>query len=206
MNLDLVARSPENILSQRTERRFLPNVEWSNAAFIVFWEGQSQVASLAYIGLVAFSSIWVALATMLVWSLVATVFFCAARERGYPNILTSKMPARRTGSHLAWFAMSSVGRAWLAGFHAFIFARCSSFLLTDFESACRVRRFMRLPVLAVGLTMFGVSTAEHLLRSAGYTGARLTRLGLIGPFLNVPYRVLLSAAVIALVKDSVNIL
>src|SRR5690606_34916293 len=137
----------------------------TNAAFVVFWEVQSQLASVAYIALVAFFSMWVALGAMLAWSLLATIFFCSARERGYPNILSNhRLPKERHGLALAWFGLSSIGRAWLAGFNAFLFTRCSSFLVCQREGSCRARRLVRYATLGVGMTMFGVSTVEHLLR------------------------------------------
>jgi hypothetical protein len=186
-------------------RPVLNRLAWNKAAFIVFWEGQSQVASVAYIALVAFFSIWLALVTMLIWSLLATVFFFAARERGYPNMLSAQtLPRRRIGLGLIGYAVGSLGRAWLTGVHAFLFARCSSFLVAQREGCCRLRRVARFFVIVFSLTMFGVSMAEHILRSAGYKGARLFRLGLIGPFLNVPYRVLFSAAVIAFVQGTAS--
>ena len=40
---------------------------------------------------------------------------------------------------------------------------------------------------------------------SGLEGRRLTQLSLIGPFFNVPYRVLLSAAVVALVTDTLQL-
>ncbi|HWC28863.1 MAG TPA: hypothetical protein VG845_02165, partial [Dehalococcoidia bacterium] len=52
----------------------------NDAAFVVGWEVQSQLATLLLVTLVAFVSIWVALGTMLVWALVATVVYCYARE------------------------------------------------------------------------------------------------------------------------------
>jgi hypothetical protein len=93
----------------------------------------------------------------------------------------------------------------MAGLHAFVFARASHVMLQEKEGCCKARRLARLGVLGFGLVFFGVSTAEHMLRTAGYTGRRLTQLSLIGPFLNVPYRVLLSAAVVALVTDTLQL-
>jgi len=84
-------------------------------------------------------------------------------------------------------------RVWLAGFQAFVFSRASRRVLTGRRRARN--RLVRVGLLGVGLTLFGVTTAEHLLRRAGYRGDHLLRLCLIGPFLNVPYRTFLSAAV-----------
>lgn len=209
MNFDLVAQAPPGRL-RRNPFQFLgrlhDKVAWNTGAFLAAWEAQSQLASLAYLGLVAFSTLWVALPVMLTWSLIATVAFCHARERGYPNLLTAQeLPKGRQRGFL-WYAMGSAIRAWLSGFQAFIFARCSSFLLVEREQAGRLHRGMKYMVLGLGMTLFGVTTAEHMLRRVGYTGKKLARVGLIGPFLNVPYRILLSAAVIHLVRDGLGLL
>jgi hypothetical protein len=143
---------------------------------------------------------------MLFWSLSATVFFCAARERGYPNILSIRaLPKREVNTNALLHTAGAVVRAWMAGLHAFVFARASHVLLQEKQGCCQARRFARIGVLGFGLVFFGVSTAEHMLRTAGYTGRKLTRLSLIGPFFNVPYRVLLSAAVVALVTDTLQL-
>src|SRR5688500_11065321 len=85
-NLDLVAGQSQGMRLQSPVRKALARgVPWNVAAFLALWEVQSQVATVAYIGLVAFTSLWVTLGAMLAWSLVATVIFCYARERGYPN-------------------------------------------------------------------------------------------------------------------------
>jgi hypothetical protein len=61
---------------------------------------------------------------------------------------------------------------------------------------------LRRLVLLVGMTMFGVTVAEQLLRAAGYEGRKLLHLASIGPFLNVPYRVLLSAVFVAVLNSA----
>jgi hypothetical protein len=205
VNLDLAARPPQTLLRRRPLFEKLSNVAWHKAAFIVFWEGQGYLSSLAYVALVAFATIWIAFGAMFVWSVLATLAFCAARERGYPNLLTDMPSPKREAGHLAGYALRSVGRALLAGVNAFIFSRCSGFVLTKKHGSCRARRFARVGVLGVGLTLFGVSSAEHLLRTAGYSGGRLLRMSLIGPFLHVPYRVLVSAAVVALFTDALGV-
>lgn len=206
MNLDLAARESLPLPGRNSIFARLSNVAWNKAAFVLFWEGQSQVSSIAYVGLVAFGSIWLAFGVMLAWSLLATVFFCAARERGYPNILSIRaLPKRDVSTNAVLHATGAVLRAWMAGVHAFVFARASHVLLLDKQGCCKARRFARFGVLGFGMVFFGVSTAEHMLRTAGYTGRKLTRLSLIGPFLNVPYRVLLSAAVVALVTDTLQL-
>ena len=205
MNLDLAVREPLPLVRRIALVEKLSNVAWNKAAFILFWEGQSQASTIAYVGLVAFGSIWLALGVMLTWSLLATLFFCAARERGYPNLLSIKaLPQRKVSAHALLDAAGAIGRAWMAGLYAFIFSRASGSFLLEKEGCCRARRFARLGVLSFGLVFFGVSTAEHLLRTAGYQGRRLVQLSLIGPFLNVPYRVLLSAVFVALVTDALD--
>lgn len=205
MNLDLAARQPQELLRRTPLFEKLSNVAWNKAAFVVVWEGQSHLSTLAYVALVAFSGIWVAFGAMFVWSIIATVLFVAARERGYPNLLTSMSRPRVQPGHLAWFAVGSVCRAWLAGVNAFAFARCSRFLITQKQDCSRARRLARLGALGIGLTLFGVTAAEHLLRTAGYSGRRLARLTLIGPFLHVPYRIMVSAAVVALFTDALGV-
>src|SRR5690606_17761718 len=114
------------------------------------------------------------------------------------------LPEPGVSANAALHVLGTLGRAWVAGFHAFIYARASSAFLPKKQGCCRARRCARFGVLAVGLVLFGVSTAEHMLRSAGYQGRKLVQLSLIGPFLNVPYRILLSAAVVALVTDALD--
>jgi hypothetical protein len=132
---------------------------------------------------------------MLVWSLVATIVCCNARRRGFPDLLArydcptnTRRPEVRLRSS-AWFVV----RIWLAGVQAFIFSRTFRRHLTGRRRTSK--RLFRVALLGAGLTLFGVTTAEHLLRRAGYRGDQLMRLCLIGPFLNVPYRAFLSAAV-----------
>jgi hypothetical protein len=204
VNLDLVARQPQTLLRRSPVSGKLSNVAWNKAAFIVFWEGQGHLSSLAYVALVAFASIWIALGAMFVWSVAATLVFCAARERGYPNLLSEMSLSKRKAGNFASYAFVSVVRAALAGINAFIYARCSGFLLAEKQGCCRARRFARIFAIGLGLTLFGVSTAEHLLRSAGYSGGRLVRMSLLGPVLHVPYRVLLSAALVAVLTDALN--
>ena len=155
---------------------------------------QSQIATLLLLTLVAFVSIWIALATMLVWSLIANIAYCHARERGLPDLVTVQKP--KTGHGTSAFirhAAGSVVKVWFVGLHNLVFARFACVALGGLP--CRSTRCRRLAVLTLGMTLFGVTTAEHLLRRAGFSGASLVRRGLIGPFLNVPYRIFLSAAV-----------
>ncbi|HEX5140646.1 MAG TPA: hypothetical protein VFX19_06865 [Dehalococcoidia bacterium] len=207
MNLDLVAEARQDALPlpSTTRKPISLSVPWNSAAFLAIWEVQSHIATIAYVGLVAFTSIWVALVTMLCWSLVATVLFCAARERGYPNVLSCPpCPRTRPGMATAWYAASSVGRALLGGIQAFVFTRFSGALVND-RPAKGLRIVARRAVLALGMTLFGASVTEHLLRSAGYSGRKLVRMGLLGPFLNVPYRILVSAAVVALLNSTLGL-
>ena len=205
MNIDLVARQPQALLRRTSFFEKLSSIDWHKAAFIAFWEGQGHLSTFAYVALVAFTSIWVAFGAMFVWSVLATLFFVAARERGYPNLLSSMSTPRLQPGHLAWFAVGSVCRAWLAGVNAFAFTRCSGFLITQKQGSCRARRLALIGALGIGLTLFGVTAAEHLLRTAGYSGRKLARLTLIGPFLHVPYRVMVSAAVVALFTDALGV-
>jgi len=173
---------------------FLNHLAISDAAFVVGWEVQSQVATLVLVTLVAFVSIWAALATMLVWSLVATIGYCHARECGLPDLVTIQKPkpGHGTGTFIRHAAGSAV-KVWFIGLHNLVFARLAGTALSGLP--CRSTRWRRLAVLALGMTLFGVTTAEHLLRRAGFNGGSLVRRGLLGPFLNVPYRIFLSAAV-----------
>jgi hypothetical protein len=204
MNLDLAARSTPTLLRHTAYFDKLSSVAWHKAAFLVFWEGQGHLSSITYVALVAFVNIWLAFGAMFVWSVLATLLFCAARERGYPNLLSElKAPERRAG-HLASYAFGSVMRAWFGGLNAFVYARCSRLLLVRKEGCCKARRIARVGVLVLGLTLFGVTSAEHLLRTAGYNGRKLLRMSLIGPFLHVPYRLMVSAAVVAVITDAVD--
>jgi hypothetical protein len=146
------------------------------------------------VSLVAFVSIWAALATMLVWSVIATIAYCYARERGLPDLVTVQKPKTGHGpSAFLRHAAGSIVKVWFIGLHNLVFARVARGALGGLP--CRSTRWRRLAVLSLGMTLFGATTAEHLLRSAGFKGGSLLRRGLIGPFLNVPYRIFLSAAV-----------
>jgi hypothetical protein len=205
VNLDLVARQPQTFLRQTSVFERLSNIAWDKAAFVVFWEGQGHLSSIAYVGLVAFTSIWFAFAAMFAWSVAATLVFCAARERGYPNLLSDVASPRMKARSLASYAASAVARAALTGVNAFIYARCAGVLLAEKQGCCKARRIARIGALGIGLTLFGVSTAEHILRSAGYSGRRLLRMSLIGPVLNVPYRILMSAMFVALLTNALHV-
>ncbi len=167
----------------------------NDAAFVVGWEVQSQLSTLVLVTLIAFVSIWVALATMLAWSLVAHVIYHNAREHGLPDLVAIQPPKRGAGRMMFLrHAAGSVVRVWFVGLQNMVFARVACSVLRgggSFEARSR-----RIGVLGLGMTLFGVTTAEHLLRRAGFHGKSLLYRGLLGPFLNVPYRVFLSAAVV----------
>ncbi len=191
----IVLDQAQPVPSWRTRPPFgaLNHFAVSDGAFVVGWEVQSQIAALLLVTLVAFVSIWIALATMLVWSLVATFVYCYARERGLPDLVTVQRP--KTGHGRSAFIRHAAGSAvkvWFVGLHNLVFARLACGALSGLP--CRSTRWRRLAVLGLGMTLFGVTTAEHLLRRAGFSEVSLLRRGLIGPFLNVPYRIFLSAA------------
>lgn len=207
VNLDLVAAQPQGVAlpPSPVRKTFARSLPWNVAAFVALWEVQSQIATIAYVGLVAFTSWWVTLGVMLSWSLVATLAFWYARERGYPNILNAvECPRSEAGIKVAWRAATSVFSAVVGGVHAFIYTRCTSALLGD-KPVAGPRRFLRRLVLLVGMTMFGVTVAEQLLRAAGYEGRKLLHLASIGPFLNVPYRVMLSAVFVAILNSTLGL-
>ena len=174
-------------------------VRWNDVGFVVAWEVQSKVATLAMIGLVAFVSIWVAVGALLVWSLVATSTYHKARQQGRPDLLENTWPAAgltglRGVPRLDWIgaAIVSVLRACLAGVQPF--AYCQAFRrILHRPGRSRWVSLARSAIVGVGLTLFGVTTCHHLLRAAGYPDGQVLRLSFVGPFLNVPYRVLLSA-------------
>lgn len=174
----------------------------SDAAFLVGWEVQSQIATLVLVGLVAFVSIWAAMATMLVWSLLATIAYCYAREHGLPDLVTIQKP--KTSAGVGCFVRHAAGSAvkvWFVGLHNLVFARLAGGFL---GGGSRFAKRRRIAVLSLGMTLFGVTTAEHLLRRSGLSGTPLLRFGLVGPFLNVPYRIFLSAAVMHGVIELMN--
>jgi hypothetical protein len=164
---------------------------------------QSQIATLVLLSLVAFVSIWAALATMLAWSLVAHIAYHNARERGLPDLVTVEAPKRGHGpSTFVRHAAGSAVRVWFVGLHNMVFARVACSVLRGGEGfAARARR---VGILGLGMTLFGVTTAEHLLRRAGFRGPALLYRGLLGPFLNVPYRIFLSAAVMHAAMSGVD--
>lgn len=182
-------------LPRSTPLSFIRSLSLNDAAFVVGWEVQSKLSTLILLSLIAFASIWATLATMLAWSVVAHLVYHHARERGYPDLVTVEVPRRDRGpSTFVRHMAGSVVRIWFVGLHNLIFARVACSVLRGGDGfAARARR---LGILALGMTLFGVTTAEHLLRRVGFKGTPLLYRGLIGPFLNVPYRIFLSAAVV----------
>ncbi|HEX5370368.1 MAG TPA: hypothetical protein VFY10_13210 [Dehalococcoidia bacterium] len=169
-------------------------VSWRKAAFLVGWEVQSHISSITLIALVAFTSIWATLPVMLVWSAIATIAYCYARERGYPSLFTEDEWSGTASSTASYVTRSAV-KAWFAGFHAFAYARIASPMLCPSRRGLRAQT-SRIALLVLGMTLFGVTAAEHMLRRAGLQGRRLVQVALLGPLLNVPYRVLLSALIL----------
>ena len=132
---------------------------------------------------------------MLVWSIVAHLIYHHARESGLPDLFRIELPKRGCGRYtFIRHVAGSAARLWLIGLHNLVFARAACQVLRSGDGVCG--RIRRVGVLGLGMTLFGVTTAEHLLRRAGFTGPALLTRGLIGPFLNVPYRIFLSAAVV----------
>ncbi len=169
----------------------------NDSAFVVAWEVQSQLATLVLFSLIAFVSIWVALATMLVWSIIAHLIYHHAHERGLPDLFRIELPKRGCGRYtFIRHAAGSAARLWLVGLHNLVFARAACRVMRSGGGDGAGSRIRRAGILGLGMTLFGVTTAEHLLRRAGFTGPALLSRGLIGPFLNVPYRIFLSAAVV----------
>lgn len=169
------------------------------------WKAQSILASIAFLGLVAFGSFWLALPIMLSWALAATIIYCFARSHGYPDLLEHQGLTRcPTACHKARSVALSAAKVWCTGLNAFVYSRASRNALTP---GCNGwRRALRISLLGAGLTFFGVAMSEHLLRRAGFKGNQLLQLSLAGACLNVPYRILLSAAVTQVMWQMVHAL
>jgi hypothetical protein len=170
---------------------------------VVAWEVQSQLATVVLLSLVAFVSIWAALVIMLAWALIAHLCYHHARERGLPDLVTVEGPKRGHGpSAFVRHAAGSAVRVWFVGLHNLVFARVACSGLRGGNGFAGSAR--RVGILGLGMTLFGVTTAEHLLRRAGFSGSSLLYRGMLGPFLNVPYRIFLSAAVMHAVMSGVD--
>ena len=169
------------------------------AGFVTLWELQSQLATIVLITLVAFAPTPVTLAVMLGWSLVASVVYFHGRKRGLPDVFETRWtrPALAKGRWLAWATATAVSvlKAWLAGIQPFVYARAVSGFLSR-PVRCWRTRLARCATLSLALVLFGVTAAHHLLRHAGYSDAKVLQLCLVGSFLNVTYRVLLSTLII----------
>lgn len=178
------------------------DIPWRAVGLLSIWEAQSQLSTVVLISLTALLPVWLAIGPMLAWSLIATVAYHLARQRGLPDVLDSAGAVARRGRGVLGLLRTgclTAGRAWLAGFQAFLYTRTARRLLTN-PARCRSRRLTRAGVVGLGLTLFGVSTTHHLLQRAGFSGSALLRLGFLGSLLNVTYRVLLSALVLDLAR------
>jgi hypothetical protein len=129
---------------------------------------------------------------MLIWSLAATVIYGWARRRRIRSLLSHKTPPLTVSRRLSRQWLSCGFSIWLAGLQSFFFCRTFGLLVRRRGARYRV---LRLGVLGLGLTLFGVTTSEYLLRQAGFRGDLLLKLSLLSPFLNVPYRTFLNAAI-----------
>jgi hypothetical protein len=125
-----------------------------------------------------------------------------------PDLLEAHRASSERGTRrrlsLVGTAGMAVVKAWLAGVQPFVYSRTVCRLLSKPVTGRRVR-VVRGAVLLVGLTLFGVTTAHHMLRRAGYSERRIFQLSLAGSFLNVPYRIVLSAAVLNLLTNAVRL-
>jgi hypothetical protein len=171
---------------------------------LTVWEIQSQISTLVLVALVAVLPIWTVLPIMITWALIATVAYSVGRRKGLPDVLEAEWPisapSRTEWRRLVGVAALALVKAWLAGLQPFIYARiCRRVLLQPVRTWWS--QVQRVIVLCAGLTLFGVTTAHHLLRLAALPERRAFRLLLVGPFLNVPYRVLLSALVINMLSE-----
>jgi hypothetical protein len=170
------------------------------AGLITAWEIQSQAATVVLVGLVALAPLWSALVLMIAWALVATSIYHYARRKGLPDLLDAKWSKPPTTSLLQWkqwlgATMVSAARAWLAGIQPYLYCLAVRRLLSGSANGWR-RRLAKVFVLAVGLTLFGVTAVHHLLLRSGLSEQKVLRYSLLGPFLNIPYRTLLSVIVV----------
>ena len=179
-------------------------------SFVAVWELQSQLSTVVLVALVALAPPSVALGVMIAWSLLATVIYLIARGRGLPDLLAIGRPsltgASRPSSRLAGLLMLFVVRVWFVGIQAYVYSKTLCPVLDRQGERSVSRRLARLGVLATGLTMFGVLTSQHMLGRAGFGSRGALALGFLGSFLNIPYRVLLSAAVVHTTMGLVGLL
>jgi hypothetical protein len=181
------------------ERGRLENNSLVEMGFLTVWECQSQLATFAFIFLVAFMPIFVVLAIMLCWSIVATVAYHRARSNGLPDLLATRWgcPDAVGQTRLSWLGLATVSslKIWFAGLQPFLYSRLLCNVLIRPVNSWPIRA-ARYSVLGLGFTLFGVTTCRHLLERAGHSNESILRASLLGPLLNVPYRVLVSAAVV----------
>jgi hypothetical protein len=168
--------------------------------FVAAWELQSQFSTVVLVGLVAFAPLSICLGVMIAWSLLATVVYFVARRRGLPDLLEIGQPnlsrASRPSSRLFGLLLLFLIKLWFVGFQAYVYSRTLCPLLDRREKRGVSNRLAWLGVVGMGLTMFGVSASQHMLGRAGFQPRQALTLGFAGSFLNVPYRVLLSATVV----------
>jgi len=139
------------------------------------------------LSLIALAPIWAGLLLMALWSMATTVIYIWTREHGCPDILEIRLKRAESDPGLSPRAVAaSAVKVWFAGIHVVAFAK----LAHPFVHTRRMRlpgRVLRVVLLAAGMTLFGVSTTEHLLRRAGFRGDRLVRFALIGPLVHIPF-------------------
>ena len=198
-DLELMLGLPSPGLEWEPEAKRAGNHRLHEVGFLTAWELQSQVATLAFVALVALVPVWLALTCMLCWSLTATFIYWLARKNGLPDLLNSqwcKPPGSLAGLR-SWLSATgfAVLKTTLAGIQPFLYSRILSPVLLNPARDWRNKAIHWL-VLSVGFTLFGVTTVHHLLEQAGTPKERILRLSLVAPFLNVPYRLLLSALVV----------
>jgi hypothetical protein len=170
------------------------------AGFLTIWEAQSQAATAVLIGLVAFAPLAVTLSVMFTWALIATLVYNHARLRGLPDVFDSSLgwPTAWSSRWPGWLVAAAVAvvKVWLAGVQPFLYTKACSRLLAGPVHPDWKRRVGRGVVVTVGLVLFGVTAAHHLLRRAEIPDHLVLRLCCVGSFLNVTYRVTFSALII----------
>jgi hypothetical protein len=163
------------------------------------WELQSQLATIALVALVAFVPILAAIGIMITWAMIATLAYYVGRQHGFPDLLETRWSAppvaRKEWRRWVGSTLVSLVKTWVAGIQPYIYTRIFCPVL-----ARPVRRWytgiVRFLVLTIGLTLFGVTATHHLLKRAGFGERAILRYSLVGPLLNVPYRVVFSAVLL----------
>jgi hypothetical protein len=97
-----------------------------------------------------------------------------------------------------------LGRIWLVGVNAIVFARVVRPVLTD-PAPSLLMRGLRPAALGAGLVLFGVTMAHYMLRSTGLQGTKLLAASMAGVVLNVPYRVLSGALTLQLLFRAISL-